>query len=166
MTRNAARDDANDGAKVYQHPTATRAQRGGYGYRAQSWALSLDLPSSQKLVLLVLAGRADRYYSAWPSVPTLTNETGLSARTVRYALDGLETADLLIRARRIDPDSGRTTSTRYYLNAPDAPHMVDGIDPADVERHTEVADAIARAIAVQKNAPPKPWMKGKRRATT
>jgi hypothetical protein len=47
------------------------------------------MPPSQKLVLLALSLRAGYDGQAWPSVPCLCADTGLSNRTVRRALKAL-----------------------------------------------------------------------------
>jgi Helix-turn-helix domain len=53
------------------------------------------IPPTRKLVLLALARRAGDEGRAWPSIPRLCRDTGLSDRAVRYALKALAETELL-----------------------------------------------------------------------
>lgn len=63
------------------------------------WAL--QLPATEKLVLLCLADFADDDGLCWPSVETMVGRTGLSDRCVREQLKRLEAAGLIERDRRV-----------------------------------------------------------------
>lgn len=70
-----------------------------------TWALKLPKEtlgdSSARHVLLCLANYAGTEgRDAFPSAATLANETGLSERTVRYKLDVLEDAGLIVRGKQ------------------------------------------------------------------
>ncbi|MCE2563361.1 helix-turn-helix domain-containing protein [Komagataeibacter sp. FNDCF1] len=64
--------------------------------KAINWALmQAALAPSPKLVLIVLANRANAQFKAWPSIETICRESGLSDRTARRALSELEKASLI-----------------------------------------------------------------------
>jgi DNA-binding transcriptional ArsR family regulator len=70
-----------------------------------SWALSLPKPvlsdASARHVLLCLANYAGSDgRGAFPSASTLSDDTGLSERTVRYKLDVLEASGLIVRGNQ------------------------------------------------------------------
>jgi len=73
--------------------------------QAMSWALSLPVQtlkdSSARHVLLCLANYASSNgVGAFPSAKTLTDDTGLSERTVRIKLDLLEECGLIVRGNQ------------------------------------------------------------------
>lgn len=73
--------------------------------QAMSWALSLPVQtlkdSSARHVLLCLANYASSNgVGAFPSAKTLTDDTGLSERTVRIKLDLLEEVGLIVRGNQ------------------------------------------------------------------
>ena len=73
--------------------------------QAMSWALALPkstlADSSARHVLLCLANYAGSDgKGAFPSATTLSDDTGLSERTVRYKLDALEMAGLIVRGNQ------------------------------------------------------------------
>jgi predicted ArsR family transcriptional regulator len=75
----------------------------------RSAIIASTVGSSARLVALVLSTHMDRDGgSCFPSLTTLARETGLSRRTVCNALDELEHAGLVERAR-----TGRGRPTRY-----------------------------------------------------
>jgi len=64
--------------------------------KAINWAIMQEgLSPSPKLVLIVLANRANEQFKAWPSIETICRESGLSNRTARRALCELEKASLI-----------------------------------------------------------------------
>src|SRR6185295_12173612 len=65
------------------------------------WALKQALAAVQKLVLLVLANRADgKTHECFPSLTTIARETGLARSTVTQALGRLESLGLIRRQRK------------------------------------------------------------------
>lgn len=85
-----------------------------------AWVLSLrDLEPATRLVLLPLAHHADMSGWCWPSVATLSAETGLSERHVQRQLRALAKANEK-RPKLIEVDAGvgRGHVSRYRLIAP------------------------------------------------
>lgn len=64
---------------------------------------------SEKLVLMVLANYADEHNRSFPSHRRLSDETGLSERTILSVMKALEARDLLVRQERKRPDGSRST---------------------------------------------------------
>lgn len=92
----------------------------------QVWAL--DLPSSEKFVLLALADNANDEGECWPSIQTIARKTNLSERTVQRAIIDLEERRLV----HTSPRYGR--STKYFIT----PAMVSprqGVTPESVSPH-------------------------------
>jgi hypothetical protein len=88
--------------------------------QALTWALATATPSpTTKLVLILLANRAHPTGVTWPSVRKIAKESGFSERTVRYAIQTLITAGLLIKRARFR-DNGSQTSDLYSLCLPSA----------------------------------------------
>lgn len=83
-------------------------------YKATNWAYDLPILGPQKFVLVALADMADEAGSCYPSHSRLSQMTGLSASTVKRALERLEEGEYIRRERRHDKN-GYRTSDRYYL---------------------------------------------------
>src|SRR5438105_2454555 len=64
-----------------------------------AWDAECDEPSD-KLVLVNLADHANTKGNAWPHLKTVARETGLSPRTIAYALSRLETRGHLSVSRK------------------------------------------------------------------
>jgi pyocin large subunit-like protein len=98
-------------------------------------------------VLTILATYADDTGLAWPSLPTLCRDTGLSRSTVQRATQDLVTAgELLI----VELGSGRGRSTRYRIplstlvhkavdNSPDGP--IKGVTLTPFPKRNSVTEA-------------------------
>jgi hypothetical protein len=85
------------------------------GFRQQAAALKIQLPPSPKNVLNILAFHAcDLCGRAWPGVPTIALETGLSPRAVQDALKELRDRPELVTVYRY-PKGGRGVSTEYLV---------------------------------------------------
>jgi Helix-turn-helix domain len=98
-------------------------------WKALSWAKDQRAGSTlNKLVLILLAERADERFSCYPSVKTLAEEAEATPRGVRAALRRLEADGYLTTVAR-QRSNGARTSSRYYLSHPDAPH-VSAVDDA------------------------------------
>jgi biotin operon repressor len=83
-------------------------------YRALSWAAKQSLPALEKLVLLMLADRADDNDKCWPSVPKLMEDCSMSRAHVQKCRKKLEERGLVRRVAQT-----RTygqTSNMYYLD--------------------------------------------------
>src|ERR1022692_2851826 len=64
----------------------------------QVW--QLDLPCTDKIVLLALADHANDTGICWPSITTIAKKTSLAERSVRYSLRRLEKAGHLSTQNR------------------------------------------------------------------
>lgn len=88
-----------------------------------TWVWDMDLPASEKLVMLALADCANDDGECWPSIATLSRKTGASERTIQRAIQSFAERSLL---RRVEvPGRG----CRYYFNlrhivTPDRPSPV------------------------------------------
>jgi hypothetical protein len=79
--------------------------------RLMSMVWELDLPPSEKIVLLALADQAsDEGTQCWPSVGRIARRCGLGDRTVRQALGALEAKQHLTRDHR------EGSSTQYRVH--------------------------------------------------
>ena len=83
-------------------------------YRALSWAAKQSLPAYEKLVLLMLADRADDHDKCWPSVPKLMKDCSISRAQVQKCCKKLEERGLL--RRDAQTRTYGQTSNMYYLN--------------------------------------------------
>lgn len=84
-------------------------------WEATNWAVSqLAGSPGAKIVLLLLADRADDKNSCWPSQERLATESEQSIATVRRRLRDLETLGLIWTERRNIPGMKRATN-RYFL---------------------------------------------------
>ncbi|MGI6797937.1 helix-turn-helix domain-containing protein [Gordonia sihwensis] len=89
-------------------------------WKALSWATEARCGSPVvKLVLILLANKADEDFSCYPSIRTLMDESEAARSTVIRALGTLEQDGFLTRRAQYHR-SGAQRSTRYYLNHPDA----------------------------------------------
>jgi hypothetical protein len=96
---------------------------GDVSWKALDWATDSQIGSpTMKLILILLANKADESFSCYPSVRTLMSESGAGRSTVLRALKDLETNGFITRQPQFR-ESGAQRSSRYYLNHPDAPHL-------------------------------------------
>jgi hypothetical protein len=82
--------------------------------QAMTWAWSVALPPTSKLVLMALADIADDRGICWPSHPTLAAKCSLTDRTVRRVLVSLQAHKLVVVEPRFNT-TGSRTSNRYRL---------------------------------------------------
>jgi hypothetical protein len=91
---------------------------------AINWALAQqDLRSSEKLVLLVLANRANAEWLCWPSLAALQSDTCLNRKTIISALERLSDHGLIIDN---EERKGRTNQIIVYRvghGAPNSPEF-------------------------------------------
>ena len=67
-------------------------------WKALDWATDSDIGTpTMKLILILLANKADERFSCFPSVKTLAAESGAGRSTVLNALNMLEKAGLITR---------------------------------------------------------------------
>tara|TARA_B000000557_G_scaffold51123_1_gene39340 strand:+ start:194 stop:922 length:729 start_codon:yes stop_codon:yes gene_type:complete len=81
-----------------------------FDLQAKVWNIDFIKPASHKYVLLCLAHRANKAGVCWPSIATISKDTGLSLGTVRSAIKTLDADNWISLDRR----SGQ--STRFMLN--------------------------------------------------
>jgi integrase len=97
-------------------------------WNALDWATDISVGSpTMRLVLILLANKADEKFSCYPSVRTLVAESCAARSTVLEALKRLEAEGLITRVAQYH-ESGAQRSSRYLLNHPDAPHLQPGPD--------------------------------------
>lgn len=83
-------------------------------YRALSWAAKQHLPAYEKLVLLMLANRADDHDKCWPSVAKIMDDCGVSRAQAQKCRKKLEERGLV--RRDAQTRTYGQTSNMYYLN--------------------------------------------------
>ena len=128
-------------------------------HKATVWAFSQKLPALQKLVLIVLAdrhngdtGRCD------PSMERISEDCGMSKRSVRSAIRSLETAGIITAIHRFEGPVQLTNSYRLNIQ-----QNVGGRQ--DVPRG-EAGDAPGGRQDVPPNQELKPVIKPREGATT
>lgn len=85
-------------------------------FQAMTWAVKQELPAMQKIVLLMMANRANPETGAcFPSVKTLSIECGMAIRSVTNQITGLKNIGLISVVNQFDKE-GRQTSNSYILN--------------------------------------------------
>lgn len=100
---------------------------------SQVWPL--DIPSTEKLVLLALADNANDDGECWPSIGTIADKTALSERTVHYAIKRLAQSGHLLIKNRFGCSNlftlipARGAPLHEIHPAPDAPQEVQGVHP-------------------------------------
>src|SRR5271167_4531158 len=93
--------------------------------RVMTWAWSIALAPTSKLVLMALADIADDLGVCWPSHPTLATKCSLTDRTVRRVLTSLQAQNLVFIEPRFNT-SGSRTSNRYRLAVDTPPDNLSG----------------------------------------
>ena len=81
---------------------------------AMSWALGIEVPATQKLILVVLADHSSTEGECFPSIKSVASKVGISDRSVVRHLSSLEKKGLIKRSTRTRPD-GSQTSNSYSL---------------------------------------------------
>ena len=82
-------------------------------FQAMTWAVKAKLPTHEKFLLLMMANYADANGKCWPSVSTLSLDTGLSRSAIHRAIKTLVNIGLLkVEARTF---KGKTISNIYKL---------------------------------------------------
>lgn len=121
-------------------------------------AISLSLrmrgvSPSEKLVLLVLANYADERNQSFPSHRRLSDETGLTERTVLTVLKSLEAKKLLSRQERRRGDGSRSTDliTLHFHGEMISPRGED--DAADVGKQLHQGGEIISPLTTFEPSP-------------
>jgi hypothetical protein len=85
-------------------------------HRATNWAIQQrGLAPATKLVLWHLCDRHNPDYGCFPSQNQLAADAEISRASLNTHLDKLEQAGLIRRERRLDDDTKRQRTTRYFL---------------------------------------------------
>lgn len=85
-------------------------------HRATNWAIQRrGLAPATKLVLWHLCDRHNPDYGCFPSQDQLAADAEISRASLNTHLDKLEQAGLIRRERRLDDDTKRQRTTRYFL---------------------------------------------------
>ena len=109
-------------------------------WKALDWATDINVGSpTMRLILILLANKADEQFSCYPSVRTLMAESCAARSTVLKALNTLEHEGLITRVAQYH-ESGAQRCSRYFLNHPDAPHLKAGPDPGPPVRRQDGRD--------------------------
>jgi len=127
-------------------------------WKALDWATGIRVGSpTMRLILILLANKADEKFSCYPSVGTLVTESCAARSAVLETLRRLEAEGFITRVAQYH-ESGAQRSSRYLLNHPDAPHLNPGPDsgPLEPSRRTTIrtvandpAAIDARTLATQ-----------------
>lgn len=133
---------------------------------AISWAFQQTMSPTCKLVLVALANRANDAGECWPSVGTLTDETGLSERAVQNALAALEACGAIDRRER----RGTSTVFRCTMKAVEPPQQMHPrtkcTPAADAGRGARAAgEGVQEVRGGGAPAAPKPLLNPKREPT-
>lgn len=89
-------------------------------YHLAAWAMDVDVPPREKLMLILIASHANDDGECFPSQTTLAYRSGLSRRTVLRSLAELEERGVINRRQRRRPDGSRSSDT-IRLNVHGAP---------------------------------------------
>ena len=89
-------------------------------YHLAAWAMDVDVPPREKLLLILIASHANDDGECFPSQTTLAYRSGLSRRTVLRSLAELEERGVITRRKRRRPDGSRSSDT-IRLNVHGAP---------------------------------------------
>ena len=89
-------------------------------YHLAAWAMDVDVPPREKLMLILIASHANDEGECFPSQTTLAYRSGLSRRTVLRSLADLEERGIITRRQRRRPDGSRSSDT-IRLNVHGAP---------------------------------------------
>lgn len=102
-----------------------------------------------RLVLILLANRADEKFSCYPSVRTLASESCAARSTILATLGKLERQGLIQRVAQYH-DSGARRPSSYLLNHPDAPHR----RPSPDLGHPQSVDTTGAVRSLEREGPP------------
>lgn len=88
--------------------------------KVMKWAVETELPTTQKIILMLLAHYADKDHTCYPGQTLLASNAGLGERATRNAVSALEKQGLVYRQKRFRKD-GTRTSDLYHLNVGSQP---------------------------------------------
>jgi DNA-binding transcriptional MocR family regulator len=82
-------------------------------FSAFRWAVTQTAPTQSKLILILLANRANDVGQCWPAYKTLAIESGMSRRSVIRSITKLEELGLIRSSHRFK--NNENTSNSYTL---------------------------------------------------
>lgn len=88
--------------------------------KVMKWAVDVELPTTQKIVLMLLVHYADKDHTCYPGQTLLATNAGLGERATRNAVIALEKKGLIYRSKRFRKN-GTRTSDGYHLNVGSQP---------------------------------------------
>lgn len=119
-------------------------------WKALNWSLTVEVETSMmRLVLMLLANRADEAFSCFPSNRTLASEACAARSTVIATLGKLEKQGLILRVAQYH-HSGARRPNSYLLNHPDAPHRRASSDLG----HPQSVDTTGAVRSPEGDGPP------------
>lgn len=86
---------------------------GNMSFSAFRWAVTQTAPTQSKLILILLANRANDVGQCWPAYKTLAIESGMSRRSVIRSITKLEELGLIRSSHRFK--NNENTSNSYTL---------------------------------------------------
>ena len=105
-------------------------------YKALSWAADLKLRWSEKIVLMMLANRADpKTNCCFPSIPKLADDCGMSQAQARKAVVNLEKMGLVRREKQFK--SYGQSSNIFALSVGVTPTPIE-CPPTPIECHKQL----------------------------
>ena len=90
-------------------------------FDAMRWAATQQAPTHSKMLLLVLANKANDQNQCWPSMAALARETGMSRRHVIRSINKLVSLGLIEREHRFKDN--HFTSNVYVLKVVQPPRL-------------------------------------------
>jgi len=103
--------------------------------QAMTWAWSLDLPPTEKFVLVTLADHASiDTATCWPGLNRIAGLTGFSASGVQKALRRLTDRGLIQKQGRWRANGGQTSNT-YIISIPEQAEVARGTPPPSTTYH-------------------------------
>lgn len=122
-------------------------------WKALDWSITIEVSTPiERLVLMLLANRANEKLVCYPSIRKLVSESGAARSTVLKALRKLEDAGLIARVAQYH-ESGARRSNRYLLKHPDASPQLPGPD-VGLPRSTNTTGAVRSPEGVRPSAVP------------
>ena len=97
--------------------TGTQASQPGdvkMSFQAMAWAINQKLPTNEKFVLIMIANYANDRGFCWPSIKTLSDNTGLSRSSVKRIIGKL-IKDNVIEVKPRKLAMGNFTSNMYKI---------------------------------------------------
>ena len=84
---------------------------------AIDWAIRQQCPPTEKLILIVLANRANNAAECWPSMQSVVEDTGLSERSIQAAIRSMRGKGLVT----VEAGGGRNRTNLYRLHIRETP---------------------------------------------